>query len=135
LQAAILNVKLSLIDEGIAKREARANQYRSLLEGIGDLQLPVVKEGNKPVYYVFTLKTEKRDALNEFLQKNGIGTSVYYPIPLHLQKCFSHLGYKKGDFPVSEKLCETVVSLPMYPELGEDEVAYICDKIKEFFAK
>lgn len=135
LQAAILNVKLSLIDEGIAKREERANQYRSLLKGIGDLQLPVVKEGNKPVYYVFTLKTEKRDALNEFLQKNGIGTSVYYPIPLHLQKCFSHLGYKKGDFPVSEKLCETVISLPMYPELGEDEVAYICDKIKEFFAK
>ena len=100
-----------------------------------DLQLPLVKEGNKPVYYVFTLKTEKRDALNEFLQKNGIGTSVYYPIPLHLQKCFSHLGYKKGDFPVSEKLCETVISLPMYPELGEDEVTYICDKIKGFFAK
>lgn len=133
LQAAILRVKLAKIDDGIAKRAKLAAQYRELLQDIPQITLPVVKEGNEPVYYVFTLKAENRDGLNEFLQKNEIGTSVYYPVPLHLQKCFEYLGHKKGDFPVAEELCTTVISLPMYPELTEDEVTFTCEKIREFY--
>jgi len=133
LQAAILRVKLEKIDEGIDKRAKRAEQYRELLLDIPQIKLPVVKDGNEPVYYVFTIKAERRDELNAFLSVNDIGTSVYYPIPLHLQKCFEYLGHKKGDFPVSEELCSCVLSLPMYPELREDEVSFICEKIREFY--
>lgn len=135
LQAAVLRVKLRHIDTSIQKRKERADQYRALLQGLGDIQLPIVKEGNQEVYYVFTIKTKKRDGLNAYLKEKGIGTSIYYPIPLHLQNCFKDLGYKKGDFPVSEELCQTVLSLPMYPELTEDEVNYTCEAIKDYYKK
>jgi UDP-2-acetamido-2-deoxy-ribo-hexuluronate aminotransferase len=134
LQAAILRVKLQKIDEGIQLRKRRADVYNQLLQGIEQIKIPVIKQGNEPVYYVYCLKVEKRDELNAFLSKNGIGTSIYYPIPLHLQKCFSYLGHKKGDFPVAERLCDCVLALPMYPELTEDEVMYTCDKIREFYS-
>jgi len=135
LQAAILNVKLSHIDNAIQKRANHAAQYREMLKDIPQIKLPIVKNGNKEVYYVFCVKAEKRDALDEYLKSKNIGTSIYYPIPLHLQKCFDYLGYKKGDFPVSEKLCETVLALPMFPELTQDEVSFVCESIKEFYKK
>ena len=133
LQAAILNVKLRRIDESIALRKKFADQYRTLLSGIDQVRLPVVREGNTPVYYVFQIKAENRDGLAAYLKGNGIGTCVYYPVPLHLQKCFAYLGYKEGDFPVAEKLCGEVLALPIYPEITEDEVSYVCEKIKEFY--
>ena len=71
--------------------------------------------------------------LESYLGENGIGTSIYYPIPLHLQKCFEYLGYRKGDFPVAEKLCGAVLALPMFPELTEGEVDFICDTVKKFY--
>jgi len=135
IQAAILRVKLQKIDEGIALRKTRADQYYSLLEGISEVSLPLIKNNNIPVYYVFSIQAEKRDELNSFLQANGIGTSVYYPVPLHLQKCFEYLGHKKGDFPVAGKLCSKALALPIFPELGEDEVSYVCEKIREFYKK
>lgn len=135
LQAAILRVKLQRIDEGIAIRKARADLYRQLLKDIPQVQLPVIAEGNQPVYYVFCIKAENRDGLVAYLQEQGIGTSIYYPVPLHLQKCFSYLGYKEGDFPVAEQMCKVVLSLPMYPELTEDEVCYTCEKIREFYKR
>ena len=73
--------------------------------------------------------------LAAYLKEKGIGTSVYYPVPLHLQKCFDYLGYKKGDFPVAEKLCEQVLALPIFPEITEDEVSYVCETIKDFYKK
>ncbi len=133
IQAAILNVKLSKIDESIKLREKYAKQYFTMLKDVEQVKLPVVKDGNKPVYYVIEIKAEKRDQLNEYLKSNGIGTCIYYPIPLHLQKCFKYLGYKEGDFPVAEKLCKSVLALPIYPEITEDEVSFVCDKIKEFY--
>lgn len=133
LQAAILSVKLKRNDEAIARREYLGNLYREQLAEIDAIKLPVIREGNKPVYYVFCIKAEKRDELADHLKKNGIGTSIYYPVPLHLQKCFAHLGHKKGDFPVAEKLCTEVLALPMYPELEEKEVEYICEKIRSFY--
>lgn len=135
LQAAILNVKLQKIDESIALRKKFADQYRELLKDIEGVQLPVVKEGNTPVYYVFQTKVEKRDQLVSYLKENGIGTCIYYPVPLHMQKCFEYLGYKKGDFPVAEKLCEKALALPIYPEITEEEVSFVCEKIREFYKK
>jgi len=135
IQAAILRVKLQKIDEGIALRKERADQYYSLLEGISEVKLPVIKNNNIPVFYVFSIQAERRDELNSFLQVNGIGTSVYYPVPLHMQKCFEYLGHKKGDFPVAEKLCSKALALPIFPELEEDEVSYVCEKIREFYKK
>lgn len=135
IQAAILRVKLKRIDEGIAIRKERADLYRKLLADIPQVQAPVIAEGNEPVYYVFCIKAEKRDELASYLNEQGIGTSIYYPVPLHLQKCFEYLGYKKGDFPVAEELSRVVLALPMYPELTEDEISYTCDKIREFYRR
>jgi dTDP-4-amino-4,6-dideoxygalactose transaminase len=135
LQAAVLNVKLSRIDNAIDKRANHAVQYRELLKDISGIKLPVIKAGNKEVNYVFCIQAEKRDTLEKYLQSKEICTSVYYPVPLYLQKCFEYLGYKKGDFPTAEKLCETVLALPMFPELTEDEVSFVCEAIKEFYGK
>lgn len=135
IQAAILRVKLKRINEGIAIRKERADLYRALLADIPQVQFPVIADGNEPVYYVFCIKAENRDELVEYLKEQGIGTSIYYPVPLHLQKCFSYLGYKEGDFPVAEKMCKVALALPMYPELTEDEVSYTCEKIREFYKR
>lgn len=135
LQAAVLNVKLSRINESIALRDKFAKQYIALLSDVEQIKLPVIKKGNKPVYYVMEIKAENRDKLNTYLNENGIGTCIYYPIPLHLQKCFKYLGYKEGDFPIAEKLCKSVLALPIYPEITEDEVSFVCEKIKEFYKK
>ena len=86
------------------------------------------------MYYVFNIRTHSRDELQKYLKDNGIQTTIYYPKPLHLQKCFEELGYKKGDFPVAEKLCDEVLALPIYPEIEENEVNYVCKKIIDFFS-
>ncbi|MCL2411712.1 MAG: DegT/DnrJ/EryC1/StrS family aminotransferase [Treponema sp.] len=135
LQAAVLNVKLSHIDNAIQNRAKIAAQYRELLKNVSEIKLPVVIDNNKEVNYVFCIKAENRDSLENYLKSKEIGTSIYYPVPLHLQKCFEYLGYKKGDFPVSEKLSKTVLALPMFPELTEDEVSFVCETIKEFYRK
>ena len=135
LQAAVLQVKLSRIEESIHKRAVHGSHYRARLNNICGIKLPVVKENNKPVNYVFCIQAENRDRLEIYLKANGIGTAVYYPIPLHLQKCFDNLGYKKGDFPVAEKLCETLIALPMFPELADEEIDYVCDKVEDFYKK
>jgi len=135
LQAAVLNVKLKHIDEAITKRAEHAAQYRVLLKDIGQIKLPVVKTKGKEVYYVFNILAEKRDELQAYLTEKGVGTTVYYPKCLHEQECFKYLGYKKGDFPVAEKLCASVLALPMYPELTQDEISYACDVIKEFYKR
>lgn len=133
LQAAVLNVKIATIDNAIAKRAEHAQQYMSLLSDIPEIALPFIKGTGRPVYYVFNIRAQKRDNLKTFLESEGIGTTVYYPKCLHEQKCFEYLGYKKGDFPVAEKMCSEVLALPMYPELWEDEINYICEKIKVFY--
>ena len=135
LQAAILLIKLSNIQESIEKRAMHASCYFDRLKNISGIKLPVVKEKNAPVNYVFCVQAEKRDKLEKYLNENGISTSVYYPLPQHLQKCFAYLGYKKGDFPVAEKLCQTLIALPMFPELNSNELDFVCDTIKEFYNK
>jgi dTDP-4-amino-4,6-dideoxygalactose transaminase len=133
MQAAVLRVKISRIDEAIAARARIATHYFDRLAGVPGLRFPKIAEGNKPVYYVFNILAPRRDELAAFLKEKGIGTSIYYPIPLHLQKCFEYLGHKKGDFPVAERTCEEVLALPIFPELTADEVDYICDSITAFY--
>jgi dTDP-4-amino-4,6-dideoxygalactose transaminase len=133
LQAAILQVKLAHIDKAIQRRAEHAAQYRELLKDITAIKLPIIKEGNREVNYVFCVQAERRDGLEAYLKKKGIGTSIYYPVPLHLQKCFKYLCHKKGDFPVAERLCEKVLALPMFPEITEGEVGYVCESIGAFY--
>lgn len=133
LQAAILTVKLAHIDAAVKKRAEHAALYREMLKDVAGIRLPVIKDCNKEVNYVFSIRAEKRDALKEHLKSKDVGTSVYYPVPLHLQKCFEYLGHKKGDFPAAERLCETALALPMFPELTENEISYVCESIREFY--
>lgn len=133
MQAAILRVKLRRTTESIAARARHAAHYTERLEGVSGLRIPRVREGSRGVSYVYNILVPRRDELAARLKELGVGTSVYYPIPLHLQKCFAYLGYRKGDFPVAERTCGEILALPMYPELRDDEVDYVCDAIAAFY--
>ena len=86
----------------------------------------------KHVYHLYVIKCQKREELIQFLGENGISTGLHYPVPLHLQECFADLGYKHGDFPQTEDLAENCVSLPIYPGISEDQLGFVCEKIKHF---
>jgi len=133
LQAAILEVKLKYLDQHINARQKVADFYDSRLSDVKEIQLPERVIYSTHTFHQYTIKTEKRDALQQFLKERGIPSMVYYPKPIHLQDAYNYLGYEKGDFPVSEKLTETVLSLPMHTELNEEQLEYITDTIREFF--
>ncbi len=137
-QAAVVSVKLKYLDQWTKARQENARNYRTLFEeaGITDVvQLPIEKE-NRHIYNQFVIRVkEKRDELRKFLIDAGIGTEVYYPVPLHLQDCFSDLGYKNGDFPAAEHAALHTLALPIYPELSNDQIEYVVEKIKAFFLK
>jgi dTDP-4-amino-4,6-dideoxygalactose transaminase len=135
LQAAILRVKLKTTNEAIAARARHAAHYTERLSRLPQVRIPVVSEDNKSVYYVYNILVPGRDELAAFLKEKSIGTAIYYPRPLHLQKCFAYLGYKEGDFPVAERVCKEILALPMYPELRDDEVDYVCDSIASFYTR
>jgi dTDP-4-amino-4,6-dideoxygalactose transaminase len=136
LQAAILQVKFQYLAQWTAKRQANAAYYQQLFHERGldnRLTLPIVQSGNSHVYNQYTIRTPERDELSAYLTRHGIGNRIYYPVPLHLQECYQALGYKKGDFPVSEQLSREVLSLPIYPELTTDQLHYVVDTIQAFF--
>jgi dTDP-4-amino-4,6-dideoxygalactose transaminase len=133
LQASILRVKLRHLDRWTESRRQNARLYGELLAGVTGVQLPFIAPGHHHVFNQYTIQCEPRDALREHLTRNGIGSAVYYPVPLHLQQCFRDLGGRPGDHPVSERLCERVLSLPVFPELGEEQVAEVADSIRKFF--
>lgn len=137
LQAAIVSIKLKRLDDWSRKRRENAKRYGTLFREANLekwLQIPIERE-NRHIYnqYIIRLR-ERRDDLGRFLLDHGIGTDVYYPVPLHLQPCFQYLGYKKGDFPEAEAAAEHTLALPVYPELSAEQQAYVVDKIKEFYA-
>jgi dTDP-4-amino-4,6-dideoxygalactose transaminase len=132
LQAAILRVKLNHLDEWHAARRRNAARYDELLNGLPDLRRPVAGPDRFHIYNQYTIRTSRRDALREHLTKAGIGTEIYYPVPMHLQKCFANLGYKAGDFPEAERAAAESLSLPIYPELTGDQLEYVAGKIAEF---
>ncbi|MDO9565965.1 MAG: DegT/DnrJ/EryC1/StrS family aminotransferase [Candidatus Desulfaltia sp.] len=135
LQAGIVSLKLSHLDNWTKARQENASRYRELFADadIGDMvSLPVEKE-NRHIYNQFVISIkEKRDELRLFLNDAKIGTEIYYPVPLHLQECFSCLNYKKGDFPVAEYAASHTLAIPIYPELSDDQQDYVVEKIKEF---
>jgi dTDP-4-amino-4,6-dideoxygalactose transaminase len=135
LQAAILLVKLRYLDEWTEMRIRNADSYRTLFRdaGISDVSLPFNKE-HRHIYNQFVIKAkDRRDELKKFLTDNGIGCEIYYPVPLHMQKCFEDLiSYKMEDFPVSMESASTTLALPVYPELSEDQLVYVVNTIKKF---
>ena len=133
LQAAVLLVKFRHLDAWTAARRRNAERYTQLLSPISKLQTPISQPNCFHVYNQYTLRTARRDALREYLTSAGIGSEVYYPVPLHLQKCFAALGHKPGDFPEAERAAAEVVSLPIFPELKIDQIDFVAEKVAEFF--
>ena len=133
LQAAFLSVKLKHLENWTVQRREIANFYNSQLKGIGDLVLPSLAIGATHSYHLYVIRTSKRDELKTFLEENGIGTMIHYPIPPHLQEAYQSLGYKKGDFPIAEEIAETCLSLPIWPGMSFEQVEYITHEIRQFF--
>ena len=133
LQAAILDSKLKHLHEWTNKRRQHARKYNELLKEIKEITMPFEDKHSKHVYYMYVIRTKKRDELMSFLKKNEISTGIHYPVPLHTQMALKELGYKLGDFPVSEKAAKEIVSIPMYPELSDEQIKCVADNIKEFF--
>lgn len=135
LQAAILKVKFSQLDAWTAGRQRNAELYRSLVRAS---KLPVgstypADYQTRHVYNQFVIRCSRRDELKTWLQENGIGTEVYYPIPLHRQPCYSGLGYREGDLPESEKAARETLALPVHSALSREDIEYVCDRIKAFY--
>jgi dTDP-4-amino-4,6-dideoxygalactose transaminase len=135
IQGAVLGVKLKYLAQWTEERRKVAAKYYQLLSKNDQIILPQEMSYAKHVYHLFVIqvKNGKRDKLMHHLNEKGIASGLHYPIPLHLQKCFNYLGYKKGDFPVSEQLAEHGLSLPIYPELNDEQINYVCEKIRKFF--
>lgn len=159
IQGAVLGVKLKHLEDWTNGRRRVAAKYKELLKDVEEIKLPKEMDYARHVYHLFVIqvkseegivngeekrdkkkevsnqRSEKRDQLQKYLNEQGIATGLHYPVPLHQQPCFEPLGYKKGDFPVSEELAEQGLSLPMYAELTDEQIGYVCEKIKEFFKK
>jgi len=142
IQGAVLGVKLKYLAGWTDERRRAAAKYKELLGNIEQLSVPEELPDVKHVYHLYVVRVngksleereETRNKLQSFLSDNGIASGLHYPIPLHLQKCFSHLGYNKGDFPVTEDLAQSGFSLPMFPELKDEQIGYIAEKMHEFF--
>lgn len=136
LQAAILRVKMPYLEGWNRRRREIASRYRDKLSGLeekGMLMLPKTPDYAEHVFHQYTIQLEDRDGLRDYLKQQGVGSTVYYPVPLHLQKVFQPLGYKEGDFPVAEAACRKVLSLPMFPELTDDEVEHVSNLIINYF--
>jgi len=132
MQAAVLSIKLKHLDSFNSKRAATAEFYTEALKDT-EVITPYIFEGRFHSWHQYAIRTKKKDELGEFLSENGITTGAFYPVPLHLQKAYDCLGYKPGDLPVSEMLAGETICLPIFPELTDDEKAYVVHKIKEFF--
>jgi dTDP-4-amino-4,6-dideoxygalactose transaminase len=133
LQAAILLAKLPHLASWSAQRRKHAAYYREGLAGVPGVVPPVVDAANEHIFHQFTLRVERRDALQAHLRERGVGSAVYYPVPLHLQACFRHLGYAKGRFPEAERASQEVLSLPVFPELTHTQLDYVIDTIRGFY--
>ena len=131
IQAAILNVKLKYYKEDFNKRNEVAKKYTQLLKNSKYI-LPTVKKDRTTPWAQYSIRVKNREQLQERLKEEGIPTAVHYPKPLHLQECFSYLGYKEGDFPTAERVSKEIMSLPMNPDLTNKEIEYIADKVIEF---
>ncbi len=133
IQAAVLSVKLKHFEKHLKARQDAAAWYDEYLSEVEEIKLPERVPYSTHSFHQYTIRTSRRQELQKFLNGKGIPSMVYYPGVIHLQEAYRYLGYKKGDFPVSEELAQTVLSLPMHTELREEHLEYITDSVKEFF--
>ncbi len=138
LQAAVLRVKLPHLDEWTAGRQRKAQQYELMFgdAGLGEqIEAPFVRSNARHIFHQFVIRVRdgRRDDLREHLRDRGVGTDVYYPVPLHLQECFAYLGYHEGDFPLAEHAAKETLALPVYPELTDEQQDYVVKAIAKFF--
>ena len=137
IQAAILLVKFKYLEKWTGERQKRAERYQllfqELLPSVEGLRLPTIQYQNRHIFHQYVIRVPERDRLKKFLTEQGIGTDIYYPMPLHLQECYAFLKYRRGDLPNSEKASEEVLALPIYPELTEDQQIAVVDRIKAFY--
>lgn len=136
LQAAVLSVKLTHLNGWIEERQKRAERYAQMFRELHlheHISPPTLSPGNTHVFHQYVVRARQRDALRSFLQERGIGTEIYYSLPLHCQRCYTHLGYKKGDFPESERAAAESLALPISPELTNDQQEYTVETIDSFY--
>ncbi|MCZ6775316.1 MAG: DegT/DnrJ/EryC1/StrS family aminotransferase [Ignavibacteria bacterium] len=132
IQAAVLRVKLRHLQGWTEARRRNARRYDEYLRGLPVIVRPAEMNYAKHVYHLYVIRTPHREELQKHLETKGVATGLHYPVPLHLQKAFQDLGYRQGDFPVAEKVSKEILSLPMYPELTEQQIKHVCDSIMEF---
>jgi dTDP-4-amino-4,6-dideoxygalactose transaminase len=131
-QAAILSVKLKYLAVWTQQRQQIASWYNDALADVKDIVLPITAPNATHAYHLYVIRTQMRAQLQKHLQDNGIGSLIHYPIPPHMQEAYQHLGYKKGDFPIAEKIADTCLSLPLWPGMTKENVHLISTVIKEF---
>lgn len=132
IQGAVLNVKLKCLDKWNEQRQKHAAHYDRLFAG-SPVKTPTIDANNTCIYHQYTITAPERDKLQQHLADHGIGSAIFYPKPLHLQDCFSDLGYHPGDLPVAERLCNEVLSLPVYPELTPEQIEYTAETVLTFY--
>jgi dTDP-4-amino-4,6-dideoxygalactose transaminase len=135
LQAAVLNAKLPHLAQWSAARRANAAFYDAAFADVDGLVTPYVDPANESIYNQYTIRVERRDEFQAHLKARGIGSAVYYPLPLHLQPCFAYLGYKEGSCPVAEQASREVISLPIYPELSPAQRDEVVAAVRGFFGR
>lgn len=135
IQGAVLSVKLKYLSKWNENRRVKAQKYDRLLNSLDNIRLPVEKNNVRHVYHLYAVRDSKRDALIEYLSGKGVATGIHYPVPLHRTKAYEDLGLQPGSFPVAELAATELISLPMYPELTDEQITYICNCIKEFHSK
>ena len=133
LQAAVLRVKLEHLPAWTAQRQQVAAWYDQHLAGLGDLVLPTVAAGATHVYHLYVVRTARREALQQHLTEQGVGTLIHYPVPPHRQQAYAHLAIPAGAFPIAEKIADTALSLPMWPGMTEEHVAGVAEAVRVFF--
>lgn len=131
-QAAFLSVKLKYLDLWTVQRQEIAGWYNEALSNTKGIILPVTAAGATHVYHIYLIRTKRRDELQNYLTEKGIGTLIHYPVPAHLQNAYKNLGFKNGDFPIAEEIAQTCLSLPLWPGMTRDLVAYIAQAINDF---
>jgi len=133
IQAAVLSAKLPHLNEYNSRRYDIACRYNQALKNTGDLILPNIPAKGSHVFHLYVIRTQKRESLLTHLNNVGVGAGIHYPKPIHLHGAFSELGYKEGDFPVTEKVSNEIISLPIYPELNSEQINHVVGRIRGFF--
>jgi dTDP-4-amino-4,6-dideoxygalactose transaminase len=132
IQAGVLRIKLKRLEGWNQSRRENATYYNRLLSDVNGVKVPMEADFAKSVYHLYVILVDERDDLQKYLGEKGIGTGLHYPLPLHVQRAYAHLGYREGAFPVTERVARKLLSLPMFPELTKEQIECVVEEIKEF---